>query len=143
MLFALLFFSKESFIEFDEEGKARLKLWRQEKLEKELEELDNAEQYALFAFEPGYYPCLNCDDQNQIYLYAGEVWKFGVTTKGEGGRYKGSLPFQGLVYRIQFRGTLQECLREEKIKIYNYPLKAENLKRSKPLNRPPGNQRDF
>ena len=112
-------------------------------MEKELEEFEQAEQYALFVRASGNYPCLNCGVITEIYLHTGEIWKYGVTMKGEFRRYKNGLPHDGLIYIVQFSGTLQECLRLEKTKIYNYPLLPENLKRSYKLNRPPGNQRDY
>lgn len=46
-----------------------------------------------------------------------------------------------LVHIVQFRGTLHECLKEEKKKIYMYPLLPENLAREEELRliRPPYN----
>ncbi len=116
--------------------------WRKEKLEKELKELNEAEQYALVVSVSGVFPCYSCVDRNEIFLNTGEVWKYGVTRKGQAGRYKSGLPFLGLSYSVQFEGNLQACFKEEKLKIYQYPLLKENLKRNKPLIRPPGNKRD-
>ena len=72
----------------------------------------------------------------------GEAWRYGVTTQSQEGRYPMGLPVEGLTYRILYRGTLQECLKQEKLYIYNYALLPENLKRKPPLIRPPGNKRD-
>ena len=65
---------EKSPIVIDEEGNARLSPERQAKLDKELEELDNAVQYALIATVDGYYPCYTCPDGSPtIYLYEGEI----------------------------------------------------------------------
>lgn len=137
-----VFMGIRELVEFDKDGKPRLAKWRQEKLDRELEELDNAEQYALIAARPDWYPCYNCGDKPEIFLYPSEIWKYGVTRKGKDGRYSKGLPADGLAYVIQFRGTLQECLRQEKLKIYEYVLLPENQKRDKILIRPPGNKID-
>lgn len=115
---------------------------RAKKLEKELEELDNAEQYVLLASQNAWYPCFPCIEKKRIFLKRGQVWKYGVTRKGEAGRYGKSLAQQKLLYVRQFQGTLQACLKQEKIKIYNYAVHPENLARTKPLIRPPGNKQD-
>jgi hypothetical protein len=60
---------------------------RKAKLDRELEELDNAEQYVLRANRDGWYPCYSCPTKNRIFLLKDEVWKYGVTRKGEKGRY--------------------------------------------------------
>lgn len=134
------------FIEFDENGTPILSTWRKEKLVKELENLDEAEQYALLATDNGYYPCLSCKtsrvDSTRIFLFRNEVWKYGTTTKGEKGRYRKTLASMNLKYQSQFVGTLADCLKQEKIKIYNYPLLPESLKRNFHLIRPPGNKQD-
>lgn len=124
------------------DGKPDLAPWRKEKLKKELQEIDEAEQYALKARRPGYFPCYNCFEEKEIYLHQDEIWKYGVTMKGEKGRYKDGLPYKNLVYVIELEGTMNECLKREKKQIYYYALLPENLKRKKPLIRPPGNKRD-
>jgi len=128
----------------DEDGNARLSPERQAKLDKELEEIDNAVQYALIATVDGYYPCYSCPDgSTTIFLYKGETWRYGVTRKGEKGRYPdGNFGTPHVVFVVQFTGTYSECLKEEKIKIYNYPLLPEALKRTVKLFRPPGNAID-
>lgn len=133
--------SGEDFLSY-RDGKPELAPWRKEKLEKELEEFDHAEQYVLVAAEPGYYACYSCLDKKTIFLNVNEVWRYGVTTKTEKGRYPEGLPHEGLAYVPQFTGTLYECLREEKKKIYYYAVLPENLKRAIPLIRPPGNKID-
>mgnify|MGYP006309620395 CR=1 FL=1 len=137
----VLLMSGEDFIIW-RDGKPALSPARKGKLDRELEAFENAEQYALIAEVPGQYPCFNCPEATEIFLLPGEVWKYGVTTKGREGRYVQGLPFANLLYIIEFEGTLQKCLQEEKLKIYQYALLPENLKRKKPLIRPPGNKRD-
>lgn len=130
------------FLDEDPEGNPILSEERQRKLDKVLRELEAAEQYALLANKNGYYPCYNCGDTLEIFLYATEVWRYGSTVKGEKGRYGNSLESKNLFYFVQYEGTLQECLRQELMKIFNYPTLPENLKRAKPLIRPPGNKVD-
>ncbi len=130
---ALLFYSKDI---------TKLSPERRQKLEKELEELENAEQYALVAAKDEWYSCFNCPGEVKIFLHRGEVWKYGVTKKGERGRYGNWHVNQGLTYFVQFQGSYQECLKQEKIKIYTYAQLPENLRRQYPLIRPPGNKRD-
>lgn len=142
-----LFLGKEgqaSPIVEDDEGNVTLSPERQAKLDKELEEIDNAEQYALFATLNGYYPCFTCPDgSGRIYLYVGEVWKYGVTRVGEKRRYPNqNYGAPNVAYVTQFRGTYTECLKMEKTKIYSYPLLPEARKRDVILVRPPGNAND-
>lgn len=77
------------------DGKPELAPWRKAKLEREMEELDSAEQYMFFARIPGYYPCYNCFGKEEIFLNYGEVWKYGVTTKKEKGRYPQGPQYMG------------------------------------------------
>ena len=121
------------FLEVDDKGRVRLAKWRKEKLEKELKDLDKAEQYVLRAKRSGIFECFSCPNSNTIYLSTGQVWKYGVTTKGERGRYATTLEGKNLLYRIQLTGTLEECLKSEKIKIYNFAILPENLARDTPL----------
>lgn len=141
-LILIIIFAAFPFIEWDESGNPDISQERKRKLEKELKELENAEQYALVAEANGWYACHSCPNNKQVYLYAGEVWKYGVTRKGKAGRYGAKLAALNLFYFPQFNGSLADCLREEKKKIYYYPILPENLKRKKPLFRPPGNKRD-
>jgi len=99
-------------------------------------------QYALVAEIDGWFPCYNNPRRLKIYLYKGEVWKYGKTCFGEDGRYKGGLPVDGLRFIIEFVGTEQECLIQEKLKIYNYPNLPEWKKRDFILIRPAGNKID-
>lgn len=126
------------------EGEISLSPERQAKLDKELEELDNAEQYVLRATIPKEYPCYSCPDgQKTIFLRTGEVWKYGTTRKGEAGRYPGkNYGAPDVAYFIQFEGPFGECLKQEKLRIYNYPLLPEALARETILIRPPGNRND-
>lgn len=142
-IFMLAWYKGTNFITVDEDGNIKISAKRQAKLQKKLEELDNAEQYVLRADQNGYYPCHSCKDSTSVYLLAGQVWKYGVTTKTQKGRYPDTyLENNFLAYEIQFRGTLSECLKEEQRKIYQYAILPENLIRRKPLERPPGNKRD-
>ncbi|MEM9887132.1 MAG: hypothetical protein AAF849_14660 [Bacteroidota bacterium] len=111
-------------------------------MDKELEELEeDAEQYALRAKASGDYPCLNCANSATIFLNAGEIWKYGYTLKKN--RYSEQrLKKLKLYYDRQFEGSPRECLKEEKRKIFRYPLLPENLVRSSRLPRPPGNKQD-
>ncbi len=111
------------------------------KLFKRLRELDDSEQYALIAAVDGWYPCLH-SGRTTYYLKASEVWKYGVTSKGKFGRYTAAFLIQNKVsYIIQFKGNLSECLKQEQIKLYNYPYLPENLARPPDdrLPRPPYN----
>ena len=100
------------------------------------------EQYALVAYKDGWFPCYNCGTADSIYLYEGEVWKYGKTCFGEKGRYPNGLPFKKLLYYIQVEGTEKECLIAEKEKIYNYPNLPECQRRNIFLIRPAGNKID-
>lgn len=132
---------EEGFI-VEKEGTVELAPWRQEKLQRELDEIDNAEQYVLLTIKSGIYPCYNCPNAT-ILLNANNVWKYGVTRKQEKGRYgQNALEKAGLKYFIQFTGTYSACLKEEKRKIYFYATLPENLVREIPLIRPPGNKVD-
>lgn len=122
-------------------GEPQLSRKHQEQLQNKLNEADEAEQYALIALTDGWYACLH-SGFGTYYLKAGEVWKYGTTTKGEKGRYEYKfLRGNGVYYIVQFRGTLHECLKEEQNKLYTYPLLPENLAREEELRliRPPYN----
>lgn len=126
-----------------EDNTPRLSPKEEEKLQKRLKEIDEAEQYALIANEDGWYPC-NHPGRATFYLKAGEVWKYGTTTKGQFGRY--SLNYMeeiNVFYFIQFKGSIAECLKEEQRKLYNYPYLPENLARpvKDRLPRPPYNSK--
>lgn len=128
----------------DEEGNLKLSEKRQQKLNKKIKELESgAVQYALKARKSGHYTCYSCPDSNQIFLFPLEVWKYGVTTKNQKGRYSQKyLTENNLFFESQFTGTLQACLIEEQRKIFYYALLAENVKRKTFLVRPPGNKID-
>lgn len=142
ILLAVAFLVGTDWVEFDANGKPILAPFRKAKLDKELEELDHSEQYALLASRNGNYPCFNCPGKSTIFLTKGLVWKYGVTRKGEQARYGTWHIDNHLFYLKQYEGTWQECLREEKRKIYYYATYPENLARSVPLIRPPGNKQD-
>ena len=111
------------------------------KLQKRLREIDESEQYALIAIEDGWYTCLH-SGRTSYYLNEGEVWKFGVTSKGEFGRYSPVfLSKNRVAYFVQFKGSFSDCLNQEQIKLFNYPYSPENLARPliERLPRPPYN----
>lgn len=122
-------------------GEPKLKAKYIKEHQKKLEEPDLAEQYALVAIEDGWYTCLH-SGLGLYYLKKGEIWKYGVTAKGERGRY--TIKFlrdNRVAYVIEFKGTITECLEEEQRKLYGYPLLPENLARKEEyrLIRPPYN----
>lgn len=138
----LLIFAAKEFIITHDDGSITLAPARAAKLARELEELEQAEQYKLIAARDGHYPCFHCSPKSTIFLLKGNIWKYGITRKGEKERYGQWHIDNKLLYIIQYEGPLQECLRKEKIKIYNYALLPENLARTVPLIRPPGNKQD-
>ena len=122
-------------------GEPQLKARHLHEQQKKLSEPDEAQQYALLAIADGWYTCLH-SGLELYYLRAGEVWKYGVTAKGERGRYTVKfLRTNRVNYVIQFNGTMYECLKEEQRKLYDYPLLPENLLRKEEdrLLRPPYN----
>jgi len=111
------------------------------RLEKRLREIDDSEQYALVAGINGWYPCLH-SGRSTFYLKSGEVWKYGVTSKGEFGRYTATFLIKNKVsYIVEFKGTFSECLKQEQIKLFGYPYLPENVARpeTERLSRPPYN----
>jgi hypothetical protein len=126
------------------DGVPKLHPKREKKLEKEIREIEDAEQYVLLALTEGWYPCFICPTST-VYLYPGNVWKYGVTRKGEKIRYGTDYALNNkLSYVIEFRGHYAACLIVEKTKIYNYPLLPENIVRPEALRLayPPGNKQD-
>src|SRR3989339_719354 len=111
------------------------------KLEQKMKEIDDAEQYALLAAKDGHYACLH-SGRATCFLHKGEVFKYGVTTKGEFGRYNTAFMMKhNVIYVVQFKGNVAECLIQEQIKLFNYPYLTENLSRlpENQLPRPPFN----
>jgi hypothetical protein len=131
------------FLDLDEDGNLRLSSSRDDQMQQRLKRLNQCEQYVLQAKFNGFYPCYSCGVDTTIFLHAGEVWKYGITIQGEKGRYRNWLTSLGLRYRVQYRGSIQECLRQETLKIYQYALLPENTIRTPPLIRPPGNKADL
>lgn len=124
-----------------ENGDPKLSPEAEEKLEKRLREIDDSEQYALVAVSDGWYPCLH-SGRTICYLRAGEIWKYGVTSKGQFRRYSAAFLVRNRVsYIVQFKGTLSECLKQEQIRLFHYPTLPENLARpvKDRLPRPPYN----
>lgn len=126
------------------DGDITLSPERQAKLDRELEEIDNAVQYALVASSDGFYPCYSCTNgQKTIFLKFGEVWKYGITRKGQEERYPNqNFGAPNLIFIRQVLGTYSECLKAEKTMIYSYPLLPETQAREIILIRPPGNKYD-
>lgn len=128
----------------DEHGEPQLKEWRILDIERQIEELKQAEQYVLLTVDDGFYLCYHCNSR-ACYLQQDMVWKYGVTRKGVSGRYTTKwLISMNLIYKVQYRGTLQECLIKEKEKIGSYPLHHDNMVRNiaERMARPPGNKND-
>lgn len=119
----------------------RLKPKRKTEMERQLRRIDDAVQYALVANRAKYYGCYLCPT-GKFFLHPNEAWRYGVTYMGEQGRYPGQLLDENdLRFVIQFKGTYSECLKEEKRKLFAYPLLLENVIRpdSLKLLLPPGN----
>jgi hypothetical protein len=132
-----------SYIIWTPEGKPDISPERKTELDSSIRRFDNAEQYVLIAKRSKKYPCPSCLGQDSIFLFAGEIWKYGVTFNGKEGRYNDAyLDANQLRYEIQFKGSLGECYKEEKRKIFYYPVLPENTKRKEQLMRPPGNIND-
>lgn len=132
------------FLEQDEGGTLSLSAARETQMQQRLQRLEQCEQYVLRAKSSGYYPCYSCGADTLIFLRAGEVWKYGITIQGEKGRYSNAwVTALGVSYHRQYRGSVQACLRQETLKIYQYALLPENVKRRRPLIRPPGNKVDL
>ncbi|TAD97989.1 MAG: hypothetical protein EAZ97_11565 [Bacteroidetes bacterium] len=135
---------KESFEEVTiqkADGTYQLKANKIRQLQKDTAKFSQAEQYVLIAEVNGWYPCATCVGADSVFLFKGEVWKYGVTINGEKGRYNGAKnPLNNdLEYIVQFRGNIETCLKLERIQIATYPLLPENLKRIVKLGRPPFN----
>jgi hypothetical protein len=140
-----IFFATDfgDFVQKKSDGTYELSPEREADLERRVEEYRNAEQYALVATENDWYECFNCGDETVIFLYIGEVWKYGVS-KHASKRYSRNWYLErNLQYITQFKGTIDKCLELELKKIYRYPLLPESLKRKRKLPRPPGNQEDY
>lgn len=123
------------------DGKWQLTPERKAERDRQAKKSNRAEQYALFAQKSGYYQCPLCKDQ-KIFLNIGETWKYGVTVNGQTIRYSVEfLQENNLRYRVEFIGNYAECLAQEKIKLFNYPILPENLARPDSLRLilPPGN----
>lgn len=144
MVLLLLIVARLSNADFKEENEVpKLNPRDEAKLEKRLKEIDDAEQYALIATVNGWYPC-NHPGRPTFYLLAGEVWKYGATTKGQLGRYSYKyLEKMSVSYIVQFQGTIAECMKEEQRKLFGYPFLPENLARPEKdrLPRPPFNSK--
>jgi hypothetical protein len=142
----LMLYCAQNFDDFtikNDDGTYEISQQRQEELQKRKEKIDKAEQYALVAVSNGLYPCFNCGEQQHIFLYIGEVWKYGVSKNGNQRYKKHWYKSMRLEYLTQFTGIYSECLKRELDQIYQYPILPENLKREEKLPRPPGNKEDY
>lgn len=150
LLFCLIIFAAlkyEDVVDENPDGTIKLKPDREAKLKDYYRRIKKCTQYALIASENGWYACHNCPNgQDSIYLYIGEVWKYGHSCEKNiiSDRYKNVPPDTRLDVDMQFFGTLEECKAEEMRKIFNYPLLPENQKRKRQerLARPAGNPYD-
>jgi len=141
LLFGLALALTLVYFSIGERDFAQLSPQETEKLQKRLKEIDDSEQYALVAAVDGLYPCLH-SGHTTYYLKTGEVWKYGVTSKGALGRYAASFLVKNRVsYIVQFKGNFAECLKQEQIKLFGYPYMPENQIRPLALQlpRPPYN----
>lgn len=119
----------EDFTQKKEDGTYELRQSRKDKLNSDIKRMrEDAEQYILLAKSDGYYQCLHCP-RGTFYLYQGEVAKVGTTIQGEDRYDSNWLKRMNLQYSVEFRGTSQQALEREKIRIGMYPLTEENLQR--------------
>ena len=142
----------DDFVKQKEDGSYELRSARLAARDRGLERLrEEAEQYVLLARENGEYPCAHCPE-GKFYLQKNEVAKVGVTLRGAAGRYTQKFYADNrLRYLVEYRGSLQEALEREFLRLIDYPLTPENLARpDKPdggllrykLGRPPLNPVD-
>jgi len=133
------------FVEYDDAGNPLLLPERIAKRDKEIDGIKNKKrkegpciQYAIRVKQEGFYPLCK---GGTIFLRKNEIWKYGKTCLAKEERYPN---FDDMLYDfiIETVGTEEECLIQEKLKIYNYALLPENLQRKVPIIRPPGNCQD-
>lgn len=148
----MAFESFDDFVEKKPDGSYELKQKRKDQLNDKVRRMrEEAEVYYLLASKDGYYECLHCPN-GVFYLYKDEIWKVGITIRGQEGRYKMKyLRRMGLRYKVIYRGNIQRAQELEVIEIGSYPLKPENLQRPDKqqgqlirykLARPPGQNSD-
>ncbi len=142
LILSFVSFGTHEFWKFREQKKQKeIEQIRQKTVKEKFNTDESCEVYSLRATQNGYFLCYNCGDTNTIFLFKGEIWKYGKTCIGEDNRY-GNLEEINLQFYIEFTGTEQQCLIIEKEKIYNYPTLPECLKREIKLIRPAGNKID-
>jgi hypothetical protein len=96
---------------------------------KELEKTEKCEVYYLTARANAWYMCYLCNN-GSYYLYAGEIWKIGMTCN-PGRRYKHDwLQQMNLWYEPVFKGDMKACREEEIKRISKFPLSVQNMRRS-------------
>jgi hypothetical protein len=125
------------FVQKKPDGTYELSLERLADLEKRTKQIDYAEQYVLLVTADGWFPCFN-EASKKVYLYVGEVWKYGVSKHGVKRHNSRWYQQMKVEYWTQFRGSYGICVRQELEKNYYYPLLPENLKRANKLPFPPG-----
>jgi hypothetical protein len=115
----------EKFTKIDTHGNFQISEKRLEKLHKDSIKFEKAQQYVLYAAQTGWYECFSCRDTTHIYLYAGEVWKYGYTINGAEIRYSQEMR-KKFTYFAQFIGNVQQCMLEErkKLLLIHYCLKT-------------------
>lgn len=138
VLSALVYFSSQ---ENKNERIIRIKAENDEKFKKDSARLNDCVQYVLLASDSGFYPCYSCEDSTQIFLNKNEVWYYGETCYEEERYPRRFYEDNGLIFFVENRKNKQDVLLEQKRKIYEYINLSENIKRNKPLSRPPGNKR--
>ena len=142
LILSIVSFGTYEFWKFREQKKLKeIEQIKQKPAKEKFNTSESCEVYSLRAIENGYYPCYNCGSENTIYLFAGEIWKYGKTCIGEDERY-GNLEKINLRFIVEYTGTEKDCLIIEKDLIYSYPTLPECLKRGFFLLRPAGNKID-
>ncbi|PHN05409.1 hypothetical protein [Flavilitoribacter nigricans] len=142
-----IYFGLPPFLEKGQDGGYILSRQRQEDFDKKPLKSENVEVYRLIAGLRGNYPCINCNKGiQQILLFPGEVWKYGISRNGRKRYNENFYSSSNLVYQTI---TITDILSAEKLElelIIGYPLLPECQKRMKLqqifLKRPPGNAID-
>jgi hypothetical protein len=117
LLLIVVIYAASSLDEFpfliEKDGAYDLSPQRKSKLQKELDEIDEAVQYVIYASKAGFYPCYH-GTSGTIFLNPGEIWKYGTTRIGFERRYGVKKLHQDLVYMPEFFGDYATCLKLEK-----------------------------
>lgn len=111
------------------DGIWQVKAKRVAQIDKKIEEIDDAEQYILMARVDGWYPCYTCLESKTIYLFKNEIVKVGVSQKKQNRYLKDWYQLIKVSYQPEYIGAYNECLKREMIRLRDYPLLPEVLKR--------------